>query len=468
VDAAILGCGTGGCIPIDTRVFIEGGSVMTRQEAESLLSRIVNRSRVDEIFVMLRSTRGSTIRFADSVPMLPSSLDDTTVQISLRRGGRYATSSCNEFTDAAIDLTLERIEAILPHMPETDRIVPFPASRLVLEAPLLAQRDGDIDPAWRASAVAAILDTADASKLSVTGSLSTSDSVMSIATSNGLFLYQPSSLVQGELRAYSRDGRQTSSARMYRRSTAEFDAAALIKKVRECCLLWNNPVDIKPERTTTVFAAQAVADLLMPLLQQFSMTAIQEDRSFLRRLDGSSFVGARMFHESIRMRSDPFAPELPSMPFTAEGSEVRAATWVNNGVIETLAENRYDTEGTDRDVRPLPTNLLMDGGGGTVDDLIKGTKRGLFVNGFASLSLIDPKNCLLSGSTRDGVFLIENGKITRPVKNLVLRETPVYLLKEVLAMAAPEDASPSALYFPMRIPAMCVKDVMYTQLSGVI
>ncbi len=441
---------------------------MTRQEAESLLSRIVNRSSADETYVMLRASSGTTVRFADTVPMLPVRLDDVNIQISIRRGSRYATTNCGGSTDAAIDKAFERIEAMLPHQPENERVVPFPDPRLVLEAPLLEQRDEDIDPAWRAAALAAILDAARASKLRVTGSLSTTDSVLSVATSNGLFLYQPSSLVQGELRAFTADGGQTSSARLYRRSTSSFDAASLITKARDLCLRWNNPVEIKPSRLTTVFTAQAVADLLMPMLQQFSMLAIQENRSFLRRLDGSPFIGSQMFKTGIRLYSDPFAKELPSMPFTAEGSEVKAATWVNNGVIETIAESRYETSGTQRDIRPLPTNLMMDGGKGTLDELIKGTKRGLLVNGFASLSMIDPANCLLSGSTRDGLFLIENGKITKAVKNLVLRETPVYLLKEVLEMAAPEEVSPTAAYFPMRVPAMRVKDVMYTQVSGLI
>ncbi len=441
---------------------------MTRIEAESLLSRVINRSRADETFVLLSVTRGTTVRFSDSVPMLPVHLDDVTLQISARHGKRYASTSCTRVDDASLDRAFERIGNMAKRSPEAEKIIPFPESRLVLETPLLEQLDEDIDPAWRAAAVSSLIGIARAADLSATGSLSTTDSILSIATSNGLFLYQASSLAQGEVRAYTRDGLQTASGRLHRRSAAAFDAKVLMSGVRDMCLSWKNPADIKPQRLTTVFTASAMADLLLPLLRQFSWQAIENDQSFLRRLDGSSFIGSRMFHESVRMYSDPFAPELPSMPFTAEGIEVRSASWVNKGVIESIAMDRYDTAGTDRETRALPTNLLMDGGTDSLDDLIKGTKHGLLVNGFASLNVIDPKNCLLTGSTRDGLFLIENGKVTKAVKNLILRETPVFLLKEVLAMSIPELTSPSSVYFPMRIPAMRVKDVMYTQLSGVV
>ncbi|MCZ7555603.1 MAG: metallopeptidase TldD-related protein [Bacteroidia bacterium] len=441
---------------------------MTRTDTEQLLSRIINRSKAEETFAVLRGTNATTLRFADSLLLPPLQLSDRIVQISIRRGKKYASTTLTAFDDASVDRCFSRLEDMLPQFTETDTIIPFPETRLVLEAPLFHQRNEDIAPEWRNAAAEKMLDTFRTAALSVSGSLVTSDSVLAVATSNGLFLHQPSSLIHGDVRAYSGDGLQTSSARVYRHRLDTFDAAAFATHVRDRCLLWKHPADIKAERITTIFSPHALADLLMPLLQQFSMRAVQDDKSFLRRLDGSTFVGSRMFAKGVHLRSDPFDQEVPSLPFTMEGNEVKAVTWVRDGVIENVAEGRYDTAGSVRDVRPLPTNLIMEGGDAQIGDLIKKTKRGLLVHGFASLGMVDPRNCLLSGSTRDGVFLIENGKISKAVKNLVLRETPVYLLKEVLDMSVPEVVSPSGSYFPMRLPSLLVKDVMYTQASGVI
>lgn len=240
----------------------------------------------------------------------------------------------------------------------------------------------------------------------------------------------------------------------------------------ETCLASRNPVEIKPGRITTIFDPRALADMLRPMLQQFSRRAIEQDQSFLRRLDGSSFLGTTLFDTRVTLRSDPFDPRLPSMPFTAEGQAVRAAQWVKRGVIARLVADRYDEAskeyaGKESDFAAPPSNLLMD----VVDpvpDLVAGTEYGLLVKGFANLNILDSKNCLLSGSTRDGVFLIEKGKVTKPVRNLVIRETPVYLFKELIALGAPVATSTTGGYFPMFLPSIKVKDVMYTQLSGLI
>lgn len=440
---------------------------MTRKDCELLLSRLINRGKADEVFVLLRGTSGTTLRFANNAALPPLRVDDISAQISVRHGGRYATVQCAAFDDATIDAAYERARRIAMEMPDAD-IVPFPEARLVLEAPIFTQHDSDIDSAWRRSAVERIVSAAKREALVATGSVSSSDSLLALASSHGLFLYQASSLLLLDTRVYSADGLRTAAGRLARRSPSEIDTASYVEEIIARCKRWSNPVEIKPERLTTVFTAQATAELLHPLIQQFSQRAIDENRSFLRRLDGTSFVGATMFKEEVTLSSDPFSTVLPSLPFTAEGTEIKATHWVRKGVIESIALDRFDVKNSDREAVALPSNLLMRGGEQSLDELIANTPRGLLVHGFASLATLDPKNCLLGGSTRDGVFLIEDGVVTKPVRNLYLRETPVYMLKELLALGRPEEVTPTAMYFPMLVPPMRVKDVMYTQLSGVV
>jgi predicted Zn-dependent protease len=442
--------------------------MMKRQEIESILSRALNRSRADETFIQLRSGSTTTMQFADSTALPPTILHDITLHITVRDGRRYAGTICDGIDENALSRAYDRLASMLEHTPDTDSIVPFPSAKLVLEAPLLTQYNEDVDLSWHRDNVATIFDRTREYDLRATGSVSSEDSVLAIATSNGLFLHQPSSLLKADLRVYSVDGAQTSSARLYRRSPESFGLQVAVEEACKRCSRWTTPIDIKPERLTTIFTASAMADLLLPFIQQFSAQAIREDRSFLRRLDGTSFVGSRMFADMVTLRSDPFDTILPSMPFTAEGSEVRPATWVRKGVIETISTTRYDVQEANTEVLPLPSNLAMSGGDDGLDALIASTTRGLLVHGFGQVNLIDAKNCLLSASTRDGLFLIENGAVVKAVNNLVLRETPVFLLKEVLAMSNAEEVSPSTGYFPMHIPALKVKEVMYTQRSGMI
>ncbi|MBR9973998.1 MAG: hypothetical protein KFF77_00310, partial [Bacteroidetes bacterium] len=155
---------------------------------------------------------------------------------------------------------------------------------------------------------------------------------------------------------------------------------------------------------------------------------------------------------------------IPSLPFTPDGEMVRVEQWVKSGVISQLVVDRFEANEAASAVA-APTNLILDVEE-PVSDLVAGTEYGILVKGFANLNILDPKNCLLTGSTRDGVFLIEKGRLTKPVRNLVLRETPVYLFKELLEMGIPEATSPTTGYFPMLLPPIKVKDVLYSQHSG--
>jgi predicted Zn-dependent protease len=92
----------------------------------------------------------------------------------------------------------------------------------------------------------------------------------------------------------------------------------------------------------------------------------------------------------------------------------------------------------------------------------------LLLSGFSELRVVDPKNCLLTGSTRDGLFLIEDGKITQAVRNLLIRETPVYVFKELEEIGTSEVTSTTGRYFPMHLPPLRVKDVLYGAGSGLI
>ena len=119
---------------------------MTRKDCELLLSRLINRGKADEVFVLLRGTSGTTLRFANNAALPPLRVDDISAQISVRHGGRYATVQCAAFDDATIDAAYERARRIAMEMPDAD-IVPFPEARLVLEAPIFTQHDSDIDSA---------------------------------------------------------------------------------------------------------------------------------------------------------------------------------------------------------------------------------------------------------------------------------------------------------------------------------
>lgn len=161
---------------------------MKRNEAEQLLSRIINRSQAEETFVVFRSVNATTIQLAASALIPPLHIGEQTAQINIRNGKRYAVSNLHTFDDASIDRCFIHLEEMSQLLPEADTLVPFPEARIVLESPLFHQSDDEIKQEWRYSATESLLDALRETSLSASGSLVTSDSALALASSGGLFL----------------------------------------------------------------------------------------------------------------------------------------------------------------------------------------------------------------------------------------------------------------------------------------
>ena len=440
-------------------------SFLTRSQAEELLARLMQNDRVDEIHAVLRSADGTVFRIAENLPDAPHRTSDSSLQITVRVGKQYGNARTNDLSEEGVNALVERAVRHASVMPEAPQVFPFPGADP--GAPTAAAERAQLK-APPGGIIRGVIDRSVASDMRISGSIASTQSSIAVATSNGLFRYHPSDRIHAQFRVYANDGLSTGYGEHFSSSLDPDRIQQTVRTAIDKCAAWRNPEEIEPSRVTTVFEPRALADLLAPFIQQFSLRAIEEDHSFLRKLDGSSFVGTKMFRENVNLRSDPAAQGVISMPFTLEGTSVGPETWIRNGVIEQVAVDRYTAAQRNISATAPPTNLIMDGGEQSMDDLIAGTERGLLVSGFAELRMIDPKNCLLSGSTRDGLFRIEDGKIAGAVRNLMLRETPVYLFKELEEAGIPEHTSTTGSYFPMLIPPLRVKDVLYGASSGLI
>ena len=140
----------------------------------------------------------------------------------------------------------------------------------------------------------------------------------------------------------------------------------------------------------------------------------------------------------MRIYSDPAHPLAPTVAFDGEGLPMQAHVWVENGVLKDLFYSRFWAQKMGKEPTAGPGNLIMDGGTATMDDLIAGTERGVLVTRFWYIRPLDPQTILVTGLTRDGLFLIEKGKVTRPVKNMRWNESPVVAFNNLDAMTPPE------------------------------
>ncbi len=171
-----------------------------------------------------------------------------------------------------------------------------------------------------------------------------------------------------------------------------------------------------------------------------------------------------MFPESVTIVSDPADPRVPGVPWTggAEGFPNRRVAWIEKGILKTLHTDRYWARETKREPTQAPGSFVMDGGSGSIDDLVASTERGLLVTRFWYIRTVNPQTAQLTGLTRDGLFLIEKGKITTPCVNLRFNESPVVMLQNAEALSAAVPAG------RMVVPAIRARAFTFTSKSDAV
>jgi predicted Zn-dependent protease len=184
-----------------------------------------------------------------------------------------------------------------------------------------------------------------------------------------------------------------------------------------------------------VLEPAAVASLLLFLRSSLDARRADEGRSFFSKAGGGTRIGEKLFPEAITLRSDPTDAQLAVAPFDREGLPLQPTAWIEKGTVRALTYGRYWAQKQGKPATGQPDGWILDGGTASREELVKGVARGVLITRFWYLRWIDQQTVLATGLTRDGVFLIENGAVTRPVNNFRFNESPVQMLARCDAMS---------------------------------
>jgi predicted Zn-dependent protease len=199
--------------------------------------------------------------------------------------------------------------------------------------------------------------------------------------------------------------------------------------------------------------------------------AADEGRSFFSRRGGGNKIGQRVVDERVTLVSDPQDPDILERPFTEDGQLVGQTVWIENGVLRHLAYSRYWAEKQGTDPAPLAGGIKMQGAQGTAADLVASVERGLLVTRFWYIRSVDRRALLFTGLTRDGTYLIENGRVTAAVKNLRFNESPIAMLNSLVAIGAPVRVVASesgGLGATVVTPPLLVRNFRFTSVSDAV
>ncbi len=251
------------------------------------------------------------------------------------------------------------------------------------------------------------------------------------------------------------------------------DSQELAKRALDKCVASLNPVAIEPGRYTAVLEPQAVYDLVRFLYGALSSRKGAEMGSGPFALEGGNTkLGLQIIDERISITHDPADPLLGVLPSPG----LQPIAWIDRGILTTLSYDREYAlqslhENDSMDARP---SFRMSGGDASISDMIQSTSRGLLVTRFSGCMAVDSRSLLISGVTRDGLWLIEHGKISKAVKNFYIRESPMFILNQVEQIGVPVPVfSPISDPYtpgvsPAIVPAMKVKDFSFTSMTDAI
>ena len=240
------------------------------------------------------------------------------------------------------------------------------------------------------------------------------------------------------------------------RRLSQIDAGALFAEARRRLEWTDRTVSLPPGDYEVILDSSAAADLLNRLFWEMHAQAADEGRTLFSSLPGKG-VGEQLYSPLVTVESDPDDPEMPVADYVRtlgdgrshhdeqggvgllgylsafdSGFPISAATWIDKGVQGPLVCNRSWARDHDHAFRPRADNLRMRGSSTTLDDMIASTTRGLLINSFWYVRAADPSSLLLTGSTRDGVYLIENGEVTAHVNNFRFTNSAVDVFKRTV------------------------------------
>jgi PmbA protein len=459
--------------------------MLTKSQAADIFSRIKKFSTADEVEGLFYGGRSALTRFANNTIHQNVAEENYGVSVRTVFGGRTARATTNRFDDQSLKDVVKASED-LARVQEPDAVLlPVPnagegaRATAALPSRHFAQTAA-LTPEQRAEGVGKIVAIAQKHQLTTAGIFSSAESIEGIFNSGGLSNWhtQTSAEISITMLAPDSSGWQKSNspnvANLNPRALAEIAAGKAVESA--------GPREITAGKYTVILEPAAVLDITGFMFFDFGGLAILDQRSFL-----NNRIGKNLFGENISIWDDVAHPLQSGPSFDGEGLRRQKVRLVENGVVKQLvyarasAEKMRKSEYADN-VGPIestghgfpipnemgegPMNIVFEPPHDpkTVDQMIASTERGILVTRLWYIREVDPYEKILTGMTRDGTFLVENGKLVCGVRNFRFNQSLIEMLSNVEQMSTPVRTSGEES-FDMVVPAMKVRDFNFTEVT---
>ncbi|TFH08262.1 MAG: TldD/PmbA family protein [Candidatus Atribacteria bacterium] len=395
-----------------------------KAKLKAIADTVLSAAQADQTEVLVAGQDLALTRFAANNIHQNVSETDVSVRVRSVVGKKIGVASSNDISPESLKRLVQKAETIASFQQENPEFVSLPEPLPIQEVDSYSESTAMCSAVARAKGVGAILDMSRSNNLVASGAFSTGTEEMMVANSLGISAYHGGTMatVMTVVMSENSSGYAADCAQdVENLDLSEIGRIAVDKAIRS-----KNPSSIDPGAYTVILEEDAVGTMMFYLgYLGFSALAVQEKRSFM-----SGRIGEKVTGDNISIWDDGFDPRGVRLPFDFEGVPKQKVMLIENGIARNAV---YDSATAAREpgktstghglpapntMGPLPINLIMQPGSASKEEMIASTKKGIWVTRFHYVNPVHPVKAILTGMTRDGTFLIENGKITRPLKNL--------------------------------------------------
>ena len=438
-------------------------SLFTEQQSKQLIEKIVSYSKADEISVAITGSREGNIRFVRNTVSTSGEANDLSISIVSVFGKRSGITTTNETDDAALKDAVQRSENIAKLAPENPEFMPALGPQEYGKGLNYSDKTAAIDQEFRVDAVLASIEECSRKKMTAAGFLQDNTGFIAFGNNKGLFGYNRYTNGAFSVTARSEDEKGSGYGVQYFTDASQLNTKQVTAVGTRKAEASREAKEMKPEKYTVILEPQAAWDLISLMMSALDARNADEGRSFFGKRGSGNRIGEQLFNEKLTISTDPFNEENPTSPFANDGLPGKKTTWIENGVLKNLSYSRYWAEQKKKEpLAPAAGSFYVQGSDKSLDDLIKGTDKGILVTRFWYIRAVDPQTLVFTGLTRDGTFYIENGAIKHAIKNFRFNESPARMLYNLEDVGKPVRISNAV------IPPMRIKDFTFTSLSDAV
>jgi predicted Zn-dependent protease len=418
------------------------------RDLKALLEGVLERSPADETELVARGYDSALTRFAGSTIHQNVHEDDTSVIVRVVTGKRIGVVSTNRLDEASVDSAVARAMEIAKQSPQEPDFPGLPKADPAPEVATFSSPSAGMSAAERAEGVAKAVAEAGDGTMKLYGAYRVSSTRLVVANTSGT--NQAYDGTDAFLSVFAIDENGISgSTSGYAVGAEELDPAALAATAVEKCRAAADPISIPPEPIDVILEPRAISEILEWMnFTSFGAKQVQEGQSFMAGRAGRQVMG-----ENITIYDDGYDTDGIPIPFDFEGVPKRRVALIDKGIVgapvyDSLTASKDGTTSTGHATPavfrggPSPSNLFIAPGDETKDDLLRAVRKGLLVTRFHYVNgMLDTRKALFTGMTRDGTFLIEDGKIAQAVKNMRFNESMLKALSQVEGVTKERETS---------------------------